>query len=279
MYPKHFFEGFWESEQRNELFVCMPFHDSCDSRFNEIFKIAAKEVGLNAIRVKEDIKPNEIKSKILNGIANSKLILIDLSNDPKSSCEHKNHINGNVLYEAGISHALREPESIIMVREEKIDDNVDFDIKGMTINSPPSNKFTKDWLVDLLRKSLSSYEWYRSKRVEAVARSIDDICLKWMIVVGRRPDGYNHFNTLTVENLLEKQSILRLLDLGILIFNTGRERAPQEHAYHWSSFGKEVLKYLGIPQFTLEEFQKERPEEYAAIKKANEEWALAHKVA
>ena len=276
MYPKHFFEKFWESEQKNQLFVCMPFHNNCDSRFEDIFKTAAKEVGLEAIRVKEDIKPNEIKSKILDGIANSKLILIDLSNDPKSSCKHTHHINGNVLYEAGISHAMREPEAIIMIREEKIDDNVDFDIKGMTINIPPFNKFSKEWLFELLKKTLDSYEWYRSKRVEAISNSIDDICLKFLLQIGRRPDGYNHFNTLTMENLLEKQSILRLLDLEILRFKTGKERAPEEHAYHWTSFGREVMKYLGIPQFTLEEFKKERPEEYEAIKKANEEWAKNH---
>lgn len=59
-------------------------------------------------------------------------------------------------------------------------------------------------------------------------------------------------------------------------FETGKERAPEEHAYHWTSFGKEVMKYLGIPQFTLEQFKKERPEEYEAIKKANEEWVEKH---
>ena len=273
MYPKHFFERFWEAEQKNELFVCMSFHNNCDDRFEKIFKPAAKGIGLDAVRVKEDIKPNEIKSKILDGIANSKLILIDLSNDPKSSFDGISHVNGNVLYEAGISHAMREPEAIVMIREEKIDDNIDFDINGMTINSPPYNKFTKEWLTNLLKKTLDSYEWYKSKRVKAIAESIDDVCLRFMIQVGRRPNGYNHFNTLSMNNLLEKQSILRLLDLDILKFETGRERSPEEHAYHWTSFGHEVMKYLGIPQFTLEEFKKERPEEYITIKKANNEWA------
>lgn len=197
----------------------MPFHEKFDERFEKIFRLASKEAGFDdAIRVKEDMNSNEIKSKILDGIANSKLILIDLSNDPKSSCEHVNHINGNVLYEAGIAHAMREPEAIIMIREEKIDGNVDFDIKGMTINSPPFNKFTNEWLVDFLKKTLESYEWYKSKRVKTIAESIDDICLRFMIQIGRRPKGYNHFNTLTMGNLLEKQSILRLLDLGILCF-------------------------------------------------------------
>jgi len=80
-----------------------------------------------------------------------------------------------------------------------------------------------------------------------------------------------------MRNLLEKQSILRLIDLGILRFETGRERAPEEHAYHWTSLGKEVLKYLGIPQFTLEEFKVNRPEQYKKLEKFNREWAEKHK--
>jgi len=32
MYPKFFFERFWVGDQRNELFVCMPFHDSFDDK-------------------------------------------------------------------------------------------------------------------------------------------------------------------------------------------------------------------------------------------------------
>ena len=40
MYPKHFFENYWASEQKNQLFVCMPFDDSFDEKFLKIDKVA-----------------------------------------------------------------------------------------------------------------------------------------------------------------------------------------------------------------------------------------------
>lgn len=271
MYPKTFFEQFWESEQKNELFVCMPFHDSYNDRF-KIFNEAAIEVGFDkAVRVKEDPLPNEIKTKILDGIANSKFILIDLSDDPKSPCEHSRHINGNVLYEAGIAHAMREPEAILMIRDKEVD-KVDFDVRGMTINIAPQNHINKEWLVSLLKSAIDSYEWYKSKRVKSVAESIDDIGLNFMISIGKRPEGANHFNSNKL-GIIEKSSIHRLLDLGIIWFATGGSKSPGEYAYHWTSFGYEVMKYLGIHRLSsMEEFERQDPQGYKEFRTAEERY-------
>lgn len=258
MYPKFFFERFWEGEQRNELFVCMPFHDAFDLRFVDIIAPAAKETGFdNAIRVKEDTEGNVVMDKILDGIANSKMILIDLSDDPKSPCTYSKHVNGNVLYEAGIAHAMREPSAIVMIREQD-PAKADFDVRGMTINQPKGGKLTKDWLYSLLKISLENHKWFESKRVKAVAESIDNIGLGLMLDIGKRPNTWNHFNTSDekVFDSLRKASVLRLLDLGILWFATGGSQRPTEYAYHWTPFGYEVMKYLGIKQLTMEEFEK-----------------------
>ena len=37
MWTKFFFERFWEGEQRNEIFVCMPFHHEFDGRFTDVY--------------------------------------------------------------------------------------------------------------------------------------------------------------------------------------------------------------------------------------------------
>ena len=43
------------------------------------------------------------------------------------------------------------------------------------------------------------------------------------------PKKWNHFNTLSMTNPVEKMSVLRFLDLGILRFETARKKAPEEH--------------------------------------------------
>lgn len=255
MYPKFFFERFWEGEQRNELFVCMPFHDAFDSRFSDIIVSASKEAGFNsAVRVKENLEGSVIMTKILDGIANSKMVLIDFTDDPKSPCTHSLHVNGNVLYEAGIANAMREPSAVVMIRDQE-PATADFDVRGLIINRPKDGILTKDWLVALLKTSLENHNWTESKRVKAAAESIDEIGLGLMWDIGRRPKDWNHFNTVgrTAE---VKISVLRLLDLGILRFATGGVNSPTEHAYHWTSFGYAVMKYLCMDLLTMEEFKK-----------------------
>ena len=255
MSAKFFFERFWESEQRNELFVCMPFHDAFDSRFKDIIVPASKEVGFDsAIRVKEDVEGNVIMTKILDGIANSKMVLIDFTDDPKSACVHSRHVNGNVLYEAGIANAMRESSAIVMIRDQD-PATADFDVRGLTINQPKGETLTKDWLSTLLRASLEKHNWSESKRVKAAAESIDDMGLMLMNSIGCYPKDRSHFNTLKFK-LVTKISVLRLLDLGILWFATGKSQNPAEHAYHWTPFGYEVMKYLGLKPLTIEEFKK-----------------------
>ena len=273
MYPKTFFERFWGTEQKDELFVCMPFHSDFDARF-KLFDEAAKEAGfIKAIRVKEDSVSGEIKTSILSNIADSKIILVDLSDDPKTPCQYARHINGNVLYEAGIAHSMRGQEAVVLVRDCGNFEKVDFDVKGMNIHVPlKSGEFTKEWLVSLLKETRKSYDWSQEKRVKSTAESIDEGCLSLMLDIGSRPDGYNHFNREGFE-ITRRFSVLRLMDLGILWFNTGKERNPGEYAYHWTSFGYEVMNYLKIKRLTTEkEFEESRPRAYLLAKEANKKW-------
>lgn len=222
----------------------MPFHNELDNKFRVIDEVA-REVGFNqATRVKENQVADDITAKILNGIANSKTLLFDLSDDPKSPCKYSRQPNGNVLYELGIAVAMREPEDILLIKE-KSSSVIPFDISSLTINEyEKSLKF--GWLKDKLNKTLESQEWYRSRRVKAVARSIDSFGLKLMLsIYAQRPKGSEHFNDEKMRLQPEaKLAILRLLDLGILWFAT--DKNGTEYAYHWTSFGKEVMKYIGI---------------------------------
>lgn len=213
MYPKFFFERFWEGDQRNELFVCMPFHDSFDNKFKKIMVPSAKKAGFEkAGRVKEDWEANVITDRIFDGIANSKMLLFDLTDDPKSPCQFSKQVNGNVLYELGIANAFREPEDMVLIRAAS-DVKPPFDISGLNINMY-DGELNIDWLFSKLRKALEGQKWSNSKRVDAAAKSIDNIALHIMNTVGCRPQGMNHFN-IEGQPTEVKISVLRLIDLNI----------------------------------------------------------------
>lgn len=142
MYPKYFFERFWDGQQRNELFVCMPFDDSLDDKFNDIVNGDVSAGFETATRVKEDWEPNVITDKIFDGIANSKMILFDLTHDPK--LEPLEQSNINVVYELGIANSIREPEDLLLIKEEPIG-KLPFDISGLTVIPHPENMLA-DWL-------------------------------------------------------------------------------------------------------------------------------------
>jgi hypothetical protein len=251
MYPKHFMEQFWTGELNNKLFVAMSFHPSFASRFLDIIDPSAKDAGFAcAYRADEGRDSNAITTKIIDGIANSRMVLCDLSD------EVQGHVNGNVLYETGIAQAIREPHSVVLIRDQDPEE-ADFDVRGFKINRPPEGKLTKPWLVGILKDALGEIDWSRSKRIEAIAHSLDDGCLMLIDIFGRNPDNYNHFHldTAQIELRLAAQ---RLVDLGILWFATARKVRPREHAYRWTSLAKDLMKYLGLPQLAFEEFQQNR---------------------
>jgi hypothetical protein len=268
MYPKFFFERFSAADQRNELFVCMPFHDSFDDKFRNIIDPSAKTAGFDkADRVKEDWKANVITDRIFDGIANSKMLFFDLTDDPKSPCQYSKQVNGNVLYELGVATAIREPEDIVLIRE-KSSVKIPFDISGLNINIY-TGEFNIDWLSEKLTEALEGQKWYMSKRVDTAAKSIDDIAFNIMYEIGRLPEGKNHFNI--VGRPLEfKISVLRLIDLGILWFASAINEKGREHAYRWTPFGLEVIKHLGINLLNEHEF--EATPEYKEYLKAHDEY-------
>ena len=249
----------------------MPFDNLVNKKFELINRISKKIGFERAFRVGTDIEANSINDVIFDNLANSKMLLFDLSDDERNS-----EINNNVIYELGIANAIREPFDIVIIRkksEGKL--KLPFDIQGLNINFF-ENEIDEEFIEKIILNNMQNQQWHKSKHVKSVAESIDDLGLALMNEIGRRPEGWNHFNTYTFD-ALKKLSVHRLIDLGILWFDTGRERNPSEYAYHWTSFGYSVMKYLAIPQFTLEEFKVERPEEYTMIGVANEEWVKRNK--
>ena len=261
MYPKHFIERFWESEQKNQLFVVMPFDDFVDTKF-EIINKAAKQIGFEgAFRVGIETEANSINDRIFDGIANSKMILFDLSDDSRT-----NEINPNVTYELGIANVMREPFDIVLIRKQSDKTaTLPFDIQGLHTNFFEKN-LSEEFIQEKVSSAMKDQEWHRSKRVKVAAESLDDNGLALMDRIGWWPTGYNHFNSKGYPAEM-RMSLLRLIDLGIVRFacESYKDHRGFEYAYHWTPFGYAVMKYLGIEQITEEEFKK-RPEYPEAVK-------------
>jgi len=240
---KVFFENFWETEQKNVLFVLMPFDKNLDNKFQKIDAIARK-IGLDkAERIDRDLTSDFIPIKILDGIANSKILLFDLSDDPgQRSCKQ---VNGNVLYELGVAKAIREDSDILIIRDAKSRSEIPFNIKQLPIHKHTA---TLGGLEKKLEGVLKNQKWHKSKRVRATAERLDMYPLLENIVdkyYRNIPFGEpDHFNVGLKFDLATQISINRLLDLDILRLGTGNQ--ARELSYNWTSFGRAVLKSLCI---------------------------------
>ena len=265
MNTKSFLENFWATSQKNELFVCMPFCKEFNPKFQRIRKVA-KKVGFDdAKRTQENVIASDIVHEVLDGIANSKTLLFDLSDDPKiSHAEPELHnINGNVLYELGIATAIREPEDILIIREttESKIYKYPFDISHTRINPYPKSGLKGKWLENKLMEVRRGQDWSKSRRVREIAKSIDSVGFQTLIlnIWALSPEGSDNFYDADIHNDPKvKLAILRFIDLGMLTFavvSMFEEVSPPtvryEFSYHWTPLGRAVIKSLGVEKVSL----------------------------
>lgn len=246
MYPMLFMERFWRGEPKKELFVAMPFPDdgSFEPRYKDIEAVASDHE-LKAVRSKDLIGGGAIFTDILRGIANSKLVLCDLSDDPRRP---EGYANGNVLHEAGIAMTIREEHEVILIREQKADSLMDFDIKFQRIQSPHPKKITKDWLAQAIDDTLKEIDLAKSERIRVMAETLDASCLYLIKNFGSKPreGGENNFalqgEFAQIQYLL---AVHRLMDLGVLRIATAKIGANEyQYSYRWTSLLGPLVEHL-----------------------------------
>ena len=189
--------------------------------------------------MKEGLAGGDLLQEILDGIGNSRTLLFDLSDDPKS-----NNSNHNVVYELGIATAIREPDDMLLIKN-KSGNKIPFNVDHLRYNEYEENLEEK-WLIDKLDKIIKNQEWSKSRRIATIARAIDSSGYSLLVNIYGRA-GLDNFHDGSIGHLPEaKLAILRLMDLGILRFEVSQERLKREWSYYWTPFGKQVMKYLGI---------------------------------
>ena len=134
--PKLFNVERWPLPNLGHVAVMMPFSPEYAPVYDAI-KAVCKNRGLKALRVDEIYSPTKIKDDIFSAIAQSCLVISDLTNR-----------NANVLYETGLAHALNR-EVVMLVQN---DQDVPFDLRDIRyIKYLPNDEGIEELKRDLSR--------------------------------------------------------------------------------------------------------------------------------
>jgi hypothetical protein len=81
--------------------------------------ISINNMPLKAYRVDTSTSGDSILTDIMEGIAHSQMIVADISTIGRDSVSSVPYRNGNVMYEVGIALACRQPQDVLLIRDDK----------------------------------------------------------------------------------------------------------------------------------------------------------------
>jgi len=255
MHPNLFLRTFWQMELKPQIFVAMSFAPQYQERYTNVIEpaIQALSIGnvpLKAYRVDISKSGDSILTDIMDGIAHSRMILADVSIIGKDSVSGRSYRNGNVMYEVGLALAARQPQDVLLVRDDKDDflfdvstvphKHIDFtnvaiaakELQTELIERLRQQSFVNDARVQMAIAALSAAEVAALKKAAAYPPTT---------VWGPKDLGTVDF--------FDMQSTPRLLDKGII--RVVGEIAGHGPAYHWTSLGQTVAKIVagGLTKF------------------------------
>ena len=250
MYPRDYFDTFWRGDLRNEVFVAMSFAEEFGPVWTDAIKPAIEEdnkLGLVAHRVDATALCGSVITEILDGIAHARLVLVELS--VCRAGRWTGQRNGNVMYELGLAHPIRQPAELVLLRSDS--EPLDFDIAQIRVHhyKPDDLSSARRLVARRIPDALAEIDAVKGLRVDHVASQLDADCLGLAARTGHGP--YFHVpHASTMRDVMEqtargeKNAIARMLELGLLRFDSNFE--ANLYAYHWTSFGDAVLRRIGV---------------------------------
>ena len=135
--------------------------------------------GLQAYRVDASILSGSIVTDILDGIAHSRVVLADIS--VASEGRWRGQRNGNVMYELGLAHAIRQSTEILLIRSDN--EPVNFDIAQINIHHYPKHDLdgTRAQLSQLIADALGQIEQEKSLKVQKAMDHLDADAIRYLI--------------------------------------------------------------------------------------------------
>lgn len=216
MYPQQYFALRPAFPRSNTVFVAMPFAEQFNARWHHVIQPAIEGQGLQPYRVDAGKVSDSILTEILKLISENRLVFCDISTIGYIGPQAIR--NGNVLYELGLAHAVRQPQEVLLFRSD--DDALTFDLSNVRVN-----KYHPDLDVEAARKqvagalqdALREIDLRNAFAVEQVARQLDFTA--WMVLL-EASDCVLHPVIRTMGETLTRgpsvEAISRLLELGAL---------------------------------------------------------------
>jgi len=147
-------------------FIIMPIKQELDMTLAIITEVC-ENLNIKAQRADDITKQDIIMSSILNGIAKSEIVIVDITGN-----------NPNVFYELGIAHTLKHRQSVIIITQDKdIPRSTPFDLRHWSIISYSYNNLAL-FKVNLINKINESrkyidFEEYINRLLKSHAFDID----------------------------------------------------------------------------------------------------------
>lgn len=182
-----YFQSFRQLALGNEVFVAMPMSDpSFESIWTEVHKTAIESVSLQPFRVDIPATGDSILIEILRGLRRAKLVLADISPDYKSG----EYPNANVMYELGIAHSIRLPETVIVVRRKGA--RLPFDVSHIRVLEYDASdlRLAGNTVRAYLNGALATTHTLRDELVETAWSAMDPVCrdvitTEWYVASGQ----------------------------------------------------------------------------------------------
>ncbi len=248
MYPAHVFSLFPPFPREETVFIAMSFDPRFDARWRDVIAPAVRRVSVNdkhlePVRVDTRRISDSILTEILSGVANSRLVLADITTI--GHLDEKPIRNGNVMYEVGLAQAVRLPEEVILFRSDE--DPLLFDTSTIRINSySPDADPDKalDAVADTLIGALRELELRKHLTVQRAVEMLDHP--SWFLLVESGQQGVSHPQMKSMRDVLGNNArvtaISRLLEMGALRTKY-LQSTPELLAQFGDSTDYDLLKY------------------------------------
>ncbi len=258
MHPNAFLKTFWRLEVKKQIFVAMSFDPQYQPRYDQVIApvieaIIVNNVPLKAYRVDISKSGDSILTDIMEGIAHSQLVLADVSIVGRDSVSSIPYRNGNVLYEVGVALACRQPEDVLLVRDDK--EKFLFDVSTIPhmhldfTNIEVARQKLQSELMDRLRQQA----YINDARIRMAVASLSVQEVEELKQMARRPPNtvWGPKATGSVD-FMRMVSIPRLLDKGLIC--VAGEFEEGNPAYLPTPLGLVVAK---IVESGLQKFQSD----------------------
>lgn len=248
MYPRDFFETYWRPELLEEVFVAMPFHNEFSPIWNRSIQPAIDDdiAGpLQARRVDATTLSGSVITDILNGIAHSRLILADIS----VALEGKwiGQRNGNVMYEVGLAHAVRQNTEILLIRSDN--ELINFDVAHINVHKYDREDLAgaRHQIYQLVSEMLAQIEQQKSLMVTRAVDQLDTDTMKYLSEYAASgpftgPDPKTMGEALL--SISNRLALSRLQQLGVI--RCAPTTIGPAHIFSLTAFGRAVAQSLGL---------------------------------